>query len=57
MSVNSAFEESNEAKADMDYIYDQPDPGAYFRELRKLDYAIPGGARTSLNSLRHCQIK
>ena len=36
MSGNAAFEEINEAKANMDHIYDQPDPRAYFRELRKL---------------------
>jgi SAM-dependent methyltransferase len=51
MSVNAAFEESNEVKADMDYIYDQPDPRAYFHELRKLDYAISGGAKPIFQKL------
>ena len=51
MSVEAAFDESNKAKADMDYIYDQPDPRAYFRELRKLDYAIPGGAKPIFQKL------
>jgi hypothetical protein len=35
----------------MDYIYDQPDPRAYFRELRKLDYAIPDGAKPLFQKL------
>ena len=51
MSVNTAFEESNEAKADMDYIYDQPDPRAYFHQLQKLDYAIPGIAKPIFQKL------
>jgi len=51
MSVDAAFEESNEAKADMDCIYVQPDPRAYFRELQKLDYAIPGGAKPIFQKL------
>ena len=51
MSVNNAFEESNEAKADMDYIYDQPDPRAYFHELKMLDYAIPGIAKPIFQKL------
>jgi predicted TPR repeat methyltransferase len=29
----------------MDNIYDQPDPRAYFRELKKLGYAIPDAAK------------
>lgn len=51
MTVASAFEESNEAKADMDHIYDQRDPRAYFRELKKLGYAIPGAARPIFQKL------
>lgn len=45
MSGDTAFDEINEAKANMDHLYDQPDPRAYFRDLRKLDYAIPGLAK------------
>ena len=45
MSVDTVFEEINEAKANMDHIYDQPDPRAYFRELKKLNYAIPDTAK------------
>jgi SAM-dependent methyltransferase len=51
MSVNTAFEEINEVKADMDYIYDQPDPRAYFHELQLLDYAIPGVAKPIFQKL------
>ena len=45
MTDDAVFEEINEAKADMDHIYNQPDPRAYFRELKKLGYAIPGAAQ------------
>ncbi len=45
MSGEVAFEEINEAKANMDHVYDQPDPRAYFRELERLGYAIPGHAK------------
>ena len=45
MTGESDFEDINEAKADMDHIYNQRDPRAYFRELRKVDYAIPGAAK------------
>ncbi len=51
MTVHGAFEESNKAKANMDYIYDQPDPRAYFRELEKLDYGIPDGAKPVFQKL------
>jgi SAM-dependent methyltransferase len=50
--------ESNKAKADMDYIYDQPDPRAYFHELRKLDYSIPGVAKPIFQKLiSHLQLQ
>ena len=45
MSGDTVFEEINEAKASMDHIYDKPDPRAYFRELKKCSYAIPGAAK------------
>jgi predicted TPR repeat methyltransferase len=51
MSGDTAFKEINEAKADMDHIYDQPDPRAYFRELKKLGYAIPGAAKPIFQKL------
>lgn len=51
MSDNDAFDEINEAKANMDHIYDQPDPRSYFRELRKLDYAIPDAAKPIFQQL------
>lgn len=51
MSSDAAFEEINEAKANMDHIYDQPDPRAYFRELRKLGYVIPGLAKPIFQKL------
>jgi len=53
MSHDTAFEEINVAKANMDDIYNQSDPRAYFRELRKLDYAIPGAAKPIFQKLIH----
>ena len=56
MTGDVAFEEINEAKANMDHIYNQPDPRAYFRELKKLGYAIPGIAKPIFQKLiRHLQ--
>ena len=51
MSDDAAFEHINEAKVDMDHIYDQLDPRCYFRELNKLDYAIPDTAKPIFQDL------
>ena len=51
MSDDAVFEHINEAKANMDHIYNQPDPRTYFRELRKLGYAIPGLAKPIFQKL------
>ncbi|MFQ5626223.1 MAG: class I SAM-dependent methyltransferase, partial [Methyloligellaceae bacterium] len=51
MTGDATFEEINEAKASMDHIYDQPDPRAYFRELKKLGYAIPSAAKPIFQKL------
>lgn len=51
MVADSGFQETNTAKADMSHIYDQRDPRAYFRELKKLDYAIPGLAKSLFQKL------
>jgi transcription antitermination factor NusG len=45
------FEDLNEVKENMDYIYNQPDPRAYFRELNKLDYEIPDNAKPIFQKL------
>lgn len=45
MSGDYQFDDINDAKVDMDHIYNEPDPRAYFSELRKLDYRIPGVAK------------
>jgi hypothetical protein len=56
MTHDVAFDQINEAKMNMDGIYDQQDPRAYFRELRKLDYEIPGAAKPIIQQLiRHLQ--
>jgi SAM-dependent methyltransferase len=49
--AEAGFGEINEVKENMDHIYDQPDPRAYFRELRKLGYAIPGVAKPTFQKL------
>ncbi len=51
MSSDTVFEVINEAKVNMDQIYDQPDPRAYFRELEKLGYTIPGVAKPIFQKL------
>lgn len=45
------FETINTVKANLDHIYNRPDPRAYFRELRKLDYDIPGAAKPVFQTL------
>jgi hypothetical protein len=51
MPTEITFETINEAKANLDHIYDQPDPRAYFRELGKLGYVIPGVAKPIFQKL------
>ena len=51
MTSEAAYQDINEAKASMDHIYNQPDPRGYFRELRKLDYGIPGAAKPIFQNL------
>jgi hypothetical protein len=41
----------NRAKANMDHIYAEPDPRAYFRELDRVDYAIPDRAKPVFRAL------
>jgi len=59
MLGDPAFEDINEVKADMDHIYNETDPRAYFHELNKLDYAIPDTAKlifqTLIGHLQACQ--
>lgn len=43
--ANDIFDSGNEAKANFDRIYNQPDPRAYYRTLGALDYRIPTEAR------------
>lgn len=51
MTDDATFENLNEVKADMNHIYNQTDPRHYFRELNKLDYAIPDTAKPIFQSL------
>jgi len=51
MFAEAAFEEINEAKANMDHIYNQTDPRMYFGELEKLSYSIPGSAKPIFQQL------
>lgn len=51
MAERRTFEKLNGSKANLNHIYNQPDPRAYFHELRKLGYAIPGSAKPLFESL------
>ena len=51
MTGDGDFDQINASKANMDHIYDQPDPRAYFRELKKLRYAIPDAAKPVFQKL------
>ena len=45
MSEDDSIEHARNPKANMDHIYNQPDPRAYFSELHKLDYATPSAGK------------
>lgn len=45
------YNEINDAKADMDHIYNKSNPTAYFRELEKLGYIIPDAAKPIFQEL------
>jgi hypothetical protein len=51
MTGEDGFEQINEAKAEMGHIYNQPDPRAYFRELKGLGYSIPDAAKPIFQKL------
>ena len=51
MICETDFEDINEAKANLDHIYNQSDPRAYFRELKKFDYVIPEVAKPIFKKL------
>ena len=45
MSEDDSIEHTRNPKANMDHIYNQPDPRAYFSELHKLDYSTPSAGK------------
>ena len=45
MPVDESESKHHSAKANLDHIYNQPDPRAYYSELRKLDYATPSAGK------------
>jgi hypothetical protein len=51
MTHEPGFDEINEAKVNMDHIYDHNDPRAYFRELKRLGYVIPSTAKPIFQKL------
>jgi SAM-dependent methyltransferase len=51
MTGELIFKAINEAKANLDDIYDQPDPRAYFSQLKEFNYAIPGAAKPIFQKL------
>ena len=61
MSVGDRVSKHHDAKANLEHIYNRPDPRAYFRELRKLDYATPSAGKhlflSLISRLRHVREK
>ena len=51
MSSDTVFESINDAKTNMDCIYDRPGPRTYARDLEKLNYAIPDVAKPVFQKL------
>ena len=43
--------DAHDGKVSMDHIYDNPDPRTYFRELKGLDYGLPGIAKHIVQEL------
>ena len=54
MTHDGIFDEVNDAKVDMAHLYDQADPRAYCRELKKFDYKIPSVAKPVFKKLISC---
>ncbi len=51
MSGNDLYAQINETKAQMNHIYNEPDPTPYCSELNKLDYRIPDVAKPIFEKL------
>lgn len=51
MSSDTVFESINDAKTNMDGLYDRPGPRTYARDLEKLNYAIPDVAKPVFQKL------
>jgi hypothetical protein len=51
MSSDTVFKSINDAKTNMDCIYDRLGPRAYARDLEKLNYAIPDVAKPVFQKL------
>ena len=45
MPAEHRVSNQQDAKANWDHVYDQPDPRAYYSVLRKLDYATPSAGK------------
>jgi SAM-dependent methyltransferase len=54
MTDDRIFDEVNDAKVDMGHLYDQADPRAYCRELKKIGYKIPSVAKPIFERLIAC---
>lgn len=55
MTYDPGFHKINEAKVNFDHIYDRKDPRAYFRELKRLGYAIPSTAKPIFKKRISCR--
>lgn len=45
MADDPVYDEINDAKTNLNHIYNEPDPRAYFRQLKGVNYSIPGAAK------------
>ena len=61
MPADNCVRNQHDAKSNLDHIYNQPDPRAYYSELRKLDYATPSAGKPLflklISRLRHLREK
>lgn len=51
--TSEKFSALNQKKADMQDVYDQADPRAYFNKIQKLDYVIPARAKPVFMKIIH----
>lgn len=51
MTDDPVYDEINDAKTNLNHIYNERDPRAYFRKLKGVNYSIPGAAKPIFQKL------